>query len=531
MTPSAETASRPARLGAIASLRIAFHSWRLAAVSLLAGISSGLPLGLVWTAIPFWMQQEGIDIKSIGLITLAQAPYTFKFLWSPLMDRYAPRRGRKRFWIGVGQVMLAASIATLALSAARPRVAAITLLALLVSFSSATQDIAVDAYTVEVLRKEEQALAVGARIALYRAAMYLSGAVAITVGPIVGWAAVFAVLAALFLLLLPVTVFAPEPESAPLGPASLRAAIWEPFVGFFRQPRALEIAAFLFFYKIADNVATALTRPFLGEMGYTSWDIGIAVGTIGIAATIAGTLLGGLASNAWGVGRALWVFGIAQALADGLYAAVAVAGVNRPLMYAAIAVELSIIGMGTAAFNVLMLRLTQRRFSATQYALFTCIFALGRTVAGPPAGVLADAVGWRDFFLLTIPMAIPGLWLLNRFVPWGSREVPEADQTQAGPPALGVPLPLRAVLGRAAATGLGATAVAYLASAVLGALRAMHAGNAGFDLVAAFAGIGHPRRPGDWLDLVGPPVAGLLAGFATAAYLAARRGLVRPPRA
>ncbi len=524
MAAPAETA-RPARLGTAASLRVAFRSWRLAAVSLLGGVSSGLPLGLVWISIPYWMQQEGIDIKSIGLITLAQAPYTFKFLWSPLMDRFAPRRGRKRFWIAVGQAMLAVSIGALALSTGRPRVGAVTLLALLISFSSATQDIAVDAYAVEVLRKEEQGLAVGARIALYRAAMYLSGAVAITLGPAIGWPAVFGSLAALFVLLLPVTALAPEPDAIPPPPASLGAAVWEPFVGFFRQPRALEIVGFLFFYKFADNVATSLTRPFLGQMGYGSVDVGIATGTIGIVATIGGTFLGGLACNAWGVGRALWAFGLLQALAGGAYAVVAVTGVNRLVMYGAIAVELSVIGMGTAAFNVLMLRLTQRRFSATQYALFTCVFALGRTVAGPPAGILADALGWRDFFLLTIPMAIPGLVLLHRFVPWGSREVPEADDTEVGPTALGRPLAAAAIAARSALSAAAATAAFYAMSGLLGALRLVHGGAGRFDLVRAFGAIAHPQRPGDWLDLLGPPVAGLLVGLATAAYLAARHGV------
>jgi PAT family beta-lactamase induction signal transducer AmpG len=510
------------------SLRAAFSSWRLSAVSLLS-FSSGLPLGLILTAIPFWMQQEGIDIKSIGLVTLAQAPYTFKFLWSPLMDRFAPRRGRKRAWIAVGQVLLAASVAALALTTARPTVAAITILSLLISFSSSTQDIAIDAYTVEVLRKEEQGLAVGARVALYRAAMYVSGAIIVTLGPKIGWRPVFVGLGLLFLALLPVTAFAPEPEVSPAPPPTLRAAVWEPFVSFFRHPRAIEIASFLFLYKLSNNVAEALVRPFLGQLGFDPVDVGIATGTVSLFATLGGTFLGGLLSSSWGVGRALWVFGVVQALAHGGYAVVAQVGMNRPVMYAAMLLETGAIGLGTGAFNVLLLRLTQRRFSATQYALFSSIFALGRTVAGPPAGVLIDALGWRDFFLLTIPMAIPGLVMLQRFVPLGQRELPpmpDEDAEGAGE-TIGSPLTVLALALRGTLAALVASAFFYVTSAVLLALRGMHGGKGSFDLVHAFVAIAHPRRPGDWIDLVGPPVAGVVMGLAWAAFLAARHGVGR----
>ena len=526
-------ADRPSTLE---SLRLAFSSWRLAAVSLLS-FSSGLPLGLIVTAIPFWMQQRGIDIRSIGLITLAQAPYTFKFLWSPLMDRFAPRKGRKRVWVGIGQVLLAVSIAGLALQARQPTVAAVAVLALVISFSSATQDIAIDAYTVEVLRKDEQGLAVGARVALYRVAMYVSGAIVVSLGPTIGWGTVFAGLGVLFLALLPISVLAPEPEVTPPPPASLREAVWEPFVSFFRHPRALEIASFLFLYKISNNVAEALVRPFLGELGYNAFDVGVATGTVSLLATLGGTFLGGILSQAWGVGRALWIFGVVQALAHGGYAVVAMVGVNRPVMYLAMTLESGAIGLGTGAFNVLLLRLTQRRFSATQYALFSSIFALGRTVAGPPAGILIAALGWRDFFLLTIPMALPGLLLLQRFVPLGAREIPTlpeeiSDETTAK---VGRPLPLATLAWRGILGAVVCSAAFLLVSATLVALRGMHGGQGAFDVSGAMATLLHPARIGDYLDLLGPVVAGLVMGFAWAAFLAARHGVARtrgagPPR-
>jgi len=503
----------------------AFTSWRTGAVSLLS-FPSGLPLGVVLFTVPYWMQQTGIDIKTIGLVSAAQIPYAFKFLWSPLMDRFAPAWGRKRAWILIGQLLLFLALGALAFEALGPSAGAVALLTLLLSFASATQDIAVDAYAVDVLRPEERGVAVGARNALARAGMF-TGRLLNTFGPRFGWPGSFAVVAALFLPFAAVTVAAPEPEKPAPPPRSLKAAVWEPFVGFFRHPRALEIAAFLFFYKFADNLAGALVSPFLGQLGYTPADIGVGQGTIGLAATILGTFLGGILANSMGLGRALWVFGLLQAVSNLGYVAVAEVGVNRSVMYAASAIEASTSGMGTGAFGVLLLRLTQKRFSATQYALFSSIFALGRTFAGPPAGALVDAIGWRDFFLLTIPVAIPGLLLLGRFVPWRSRDIPEAIDRDEAPPAYGTPVGLGELVRRGLAGFAVGTAVSYALNLLLVALRLARGPAAHFDLGRAAYALVHPTRPIEWVDLVGPPIAGVVAGLAVAAYVAARRGIAR----
>jgi PAT family beta-lactamase induction signal transducer AmpG len=515
----------PERISTRESFRRAFTSWRTGAVTLLA-FSSGLPLGVVLYTVPYWMQQEGIDIKTIGLVSAAQIPYAFKFVWSPLMDRFAPRWGRKRGWILIGQAMLAASIAAFALSAGRPTAAVVALLTLVASFASATQDIAYDAYTVEVLRPEERGVAVGARNALARAAMF-GGRILNTLGPKLGWGGAFAAVAALFVPLAAVTVKAPEPEVPAAPPRTMREAVWDPFVGFFRHSRALEIAAFLFFYKFADNLAGSLVSPFLGQKGYGPEAVGIGQGTVGLLANVVGTFLGGVLSTPLGLGRALWVFGLLQAISNLGYVAMASAGVDLGLMYGAMAIEAATSGMGTGAFGVLLLRLTQRRFSATQYALFSSIFALGRTFAGPPAGALVDAIGWRDFFLLTIPAALPGLLLLQRFVPWWAREIPETVEHEGEPPAHGTPVTAGGLVARGAAGALAGTAVAYLASALLAALKAMRGAGGAFDVGAALARLLAPQRAVDWVDLVGPPIAGLVVGIGVAAYVAARRGIAR----
>jgi PAT family beta-lactamase induction signal transducer AmpG len=239
---------------------------------------------------------------------------------------------------------------------------------------------------------------------------------------------------------------------------------------------------------------------------------------------VLGTFLGGLLATPLGLGRALWFFGFLQAISNLGYVVVSQSEPNTPLLFLAMGIESATSGMGTGAFGVLLLRLTQRRFSATQYALFSSIFALGRTLAGPPAGALVDAIGWRDFFLLTIPAALPGLLMLQRFVPWGSRDIPETVEHEGEPPAAGTPLRRRELALRGVGGALAGTAVAYLASAALAALKAMRGGGA-FDLGAAFARLFAPARAVDWVDVFGPPVAGVVCGLAVAAYLAARRGI------
>jgi len=413
---------------------LAMRTWRTAAVSLLS-FSSGLPLGLVWIAIPTWLAREGVDIKLIGLFTLAQAPWTFKFLWSPAMDRYrvpAARLGRKLGWVLLMQVALFILTVLLAGLSLRPDLLwIIGALTLATAFASASQDIAIDAYAVEVLRPDEQGVAVGARIAIYRAGMFVAGGVAITLAGLWSWPAVFLLLSLCYLPLMAVTWRAPASDYDRIPPpSSLGAAAWEPVAAFFSRPRALELFAFIILYKLSDNLATALIRPFLVQTGFNDFDVGVATATIGLAATLFGTFVGGLLTTAWGLGHALWLFGALQILANLGYVAVAEVGVNRPLMYGAMAFESLAIGMGTGAFSVLLLRMTQKRFSATQYALFSSLFALPRIFAGPVTGFLVDAIGWRDFFLVTMAVGVPGLVVLQRISPLGRRE-PELDSGNA----------------------------------------------------------------------------------------------------
>jgi len=496
------------------------RSWRTASVALLS-FSSGLPLGLVWIAIPDWMRSIGVDIRVVGLLTLAQAPWSFKILWAPLMDRWAPPfLGRRRGWTAIAQVALFALGLVLAGVGDHPETPwVVGALALAIAFASATQDVAIDAYAVDVLRPDEQGVAVGARTAVYRAAMYVAGGLAISLAQRWGWPAVNLILAVCYLPMLLVTLAAPEPESTPASPTSLRDAIWLPFLGVLSRHRALEILAFVVFYKLADNLAGALVRPFLIDMGYGADDRGVALATVGLAATLVGTFVGGFLTTLMGLGHALWVFGLLQVFSNVGYVWVAESPPDRLLMLGATGFESATSGMGTGAFSVLLLRMTQKRFSATQYALFSSLMGLPRIVAGPVSGFVVHALGWSTFFWMTIASGIPGLLLLARFVPPGMRE----PEFTVEPPRLLAPLGAHALALRGVAGGLLA---AVGVAGVLVALAMLEAARGGqrLGLDAAVSALIAPSTIVEWVQLGGIVVAGVMSGLFVAAIAAARRG-------
>jgi PAT family beta-lactamase induction signal transducer AmpG len=320
-----------------------------------------------------------------------------------------------------------------------------------------------------------------------------------------------------------VTWKAPPPEKAVESPKTTKEAVWYPFLGFLARHRALEILAFVMLYKLADNLAQTLQRPFLVDVGYNEFDRGVALSTVGLIGTLAGTFLGGALTTVIGLGRSLWIFGFFQIFSNLGYVVLAIHGeVHRPLMYGAIGFETFSSGLGTGAFSVLLLRMTQKRFSATQYALFSSLFGLPRIIAGPLAGFGVWAVGWEAFFWSTLAFGIPGMVLLSRFVPIGVRE----PHFEVKPPVDRGPLTTGGLLSRGL---LGAVAAALLATATLAlleALRAVREGGA-FDLLAPLAGLVSPTEVGDWVSLGGILAFGLVCGLFTAAVVAARHGLGR----
>ena len=505
-------------------LRRVLSSWRLAAVTLLS-FSSGLPLGLVWYAIPDWMRDIGVDLRVVGLFTLAQAPWAFKVIWSPLVDRYVPPFwGRRRGWMAITQIGLAGLGLLLAGVGDRPdAIWVVGALALAIALVSATQDIAIDAYAVDVLHRNEQGVAGGARTAMYRAAMLVAGGLAITAAAQLGWPAVNILLALAYIPMLVITWKAPEPEVVPAAPKNLREAVWQPFMELLSRHRAFEILAFVLLYKLADQVAQALTRPFLIDMGYTAYHRGLALGTISIVATIGGSFVGGWVTTLTGLGHSLWIFGFLQVFSNiGYFLLARIGEPNLLAMYAATGFELFTSGLGTGAFAVLLMRLTERRFSATQYALFSSLFALPRVLGGPIAGFAAQALGWPTFFLSTIVLGIPGLAMLARFVPIGERD-PQftVDDDRPAP----TPLAASTLAARGVVGGLVLGLSSLVVVALLAALDTMRRTPAtGFDFGAALRQAVTPAGIGDWVQLAGILAVAVVGGMFVAAATAVKRG-------
>jgi PAT family beta-lactamase induction signal transducer AmpG len=490
------------------------RSKRTASVVLLS-FASGLPLGLVWVAIPDWMRDIGVDIRVVGLITLAQAPWTFKVMWAPLMDRYVPPFwGRRRGWMAVTQVALLVLGLMMAGVGQRPdAIWVVGALAMAIALAAASQDIAIDAYAVEVLRKDEQGAAAGARAAMYRAAYSVAGSLAISLAARYGWPAVNLLLALMYVPMLVLSWKSPEPDVPAPPPTTLREAVWQPFLSFITRPRALEILAFVVLYKLSDQLTQSLTRPFLIDMGYDADQRGVVLGAITLLTTFGGAIFGSWLTTLVGLGHSLWIFGFLQLFSNAGYYVLSILG--RPIgmaLYSAAGFELLASGMGTGAFSVLLLRLTEKRFSATQYALFSSLFALPRVVAGPITGFTVNAVGWPTFFLSTLVVGIPGLLMLHRFAPFGVRE-PRIEYE--GRPA---PTPVSGLLGPGAAAATGLTIVATLLVAALDAMQKTRATPPiAFDIGAAIWRLFHPADVGGWVQIVGILAFALVGGLFIAA--------------
>jgi PAT family beta-lactamase induction signal transducer AmpG len=331
-------------------------------------------------------------------------------------------------------------------------------------------------------------------------------------------------IAACYIPLIVATSLAPKPEEAHEPPRSLRDAVWQPFVGFLSRPFALQILAFVILYKLSDVMANALLRPFLHDMGYNQTDRGVLLGLVTWGSTGLGALAGGIVTTGLGVGRALWVFGIIQSLSNIGYIAVALSPVNRSRMLAATGFETFASGMGTGAFSVLLLRLTQKRFSATQYSLMSSLFALPRILSGPVAGFLVDAIGWVAYFWVAVAAGIPGLIFLRRFAPIGGQE-PDLSVDENRP---GVPITSRLLVTRGVAAGLAIVLFGALLMAAMAGLKGMRATPPQpFDLVARLSAFVHMETITDGVRLFGLALVGAAGGLFTSAVLAARRGAAR----
>jgi PAT family beta-lactamase induction signal transducer AmpG len=391
------------------------------------GFASGLPLALTGGTLQAWATIEQVSLQEIGFLTLVGTAYTLKFLWAPLVDRYAPPwLGRRRGWMVLMQVLLALGLLAMGSLSPGKSLWLLAFVAVFVAFCSATQDIAFDAYRSDVLRKDERGAGAALSVLGYRLAMLVSGGLALILADQwLGWGSTYLLMAALMLLVALASFWAPEPEVPVQTPRSLKQAVLEPFREFFGRPEAVTVLVLIVLYKLGDAFAGALSTTFLiRAAGYTATEVGTVNKLLGLAATIVGALAGGALMARLGLYRSLLLFGVLQAVSNLGFWAISVGPHNVWLMAAGVGIENLCGGMGTAAFVALLMGLCNQQFSATQFALLSALSAVGRTyLAGPLTPQLVQVAGWPVFFLLTVLIALPGLWLLH----WRRQDIERID--------------------------------------------------------------------------------------------------------
>jgi PAT family beta-lactamase induction signal transducer AmpG len=391
-------------------------------ICLFLGFTSGLPLFVLINLVQAWLAKSGLNVKSIGLFALVMFPYTWKFLWAPLMDTFNFRGfGRRRGWMLITQLGLLLSIGAMGTFDPLTQVEWVVVLACLISFLSASQDIVVDAFRREMLQENELGLGSAVHVNAYKVAGLVPGALSLILADQMPWQAVFWITGAFMLPGLLCTLFVSEPRIYGAPPKNIAEAVILPFKEFIARGgwgHALWVLAFIFWYKLGDSMATALATKFYIDMGFTMTEIGVVSKTVSFWASIAGGILGGIWMVKLGINRALWIFGVLQAVAILGFAWQATVGVDIFVLGVVIGFEAFAVGLGTAAFVAYIMRETDPRFTATQFALFTSLAAVPRTFINATIGIIVDYTGWFNFFLLCFLLALPGMLMLPKVAPW-----------------------------------------------------------------------------------------------------------------
>jgi len=384
-------------------------------ILLLLGFASGLPLALTSGTLQAWMTVENVDLKTIGIFSLVGQAYVFKFLWSPMMDRYTPSFfGRRRGWLILTQLLLVASIFAMGYLDPSKELFWLAALAVLIAFASASQDIVFDAYKTDLLPAAERGSGAAVSVLGYRLAMLVSGGLALWIADrYLGWQHMYWLMAGLMLIGVVATIMAPEPDVSEPAPRTIEIAVVAPLKDFFSRNNAWLILLLIVMYKMGDAFAGSLSTTFLIRgVGFDAGEVGLVNKTLGLLATIFGALYGGMVMQRLSLFRALMIFGILQAVSNAGYWILAVTDKHIYSMGAAIFFENLCGGMGTAAFVALLMTLCNKSFSATQFALLSALSAVGRVYVGPIAGWFVEAHGWPLFYLFSIAAAVPGLLLL-----------------------------------------------------------------------------------------------------------------------
>ena len=410
------------------NIRVALLNRRML-ICIFTGFTSGLPLYILISLLPAWLRSEGMNLKAIGLFALIQLPFTWKFLWAPLFDRYIPLGfikgiGRRRSWLLITQIALLLSIPLFGSLQPKLDLWTIAYLASIVAFFSASQDVVIDAYRRELLPDLELGLGNAIHVNAYKIAGLVPGSLSLILADHLPWHSVFLITALFMLPGLLMTLAVNEPALKRGAPKTLKQAVIEPFHEFMTRNgwrSALMILLFIFLYKLGDSMATALATPFYLDMGFSKTEIGLVAKNAGLWPSVIGGLLGGLWMVKLGINRSLWIFGALQMVAILGFAWLAVVGHSLFWLALVIGIEALGVGLGTTAFVAYIAQTTHPFYTATQFALFTSLAAVPRTVANAATGYLVEWLGWVSFFLFCFAIALPGMLLLLKVAPWNGR--------------------------------------------------------------------------------------------------------------
>lgn len=383
-------------------------------IILLLGFASGMPLGLIGTTLQAWYSVEGLSLVTIGFLGLVGQPYIYKFIWAPAIDRYQPLSiGRRRSWILITQCLLVLLLIIMAFFNPSSAPMGLALLALGLSFVSATQDIAIDAYRTEILPEEERGFGAAMAVAGYRISMLVSGGLALVLAQYLGFKITYLLMAACMSLTIIATLKSEEPKMYGVPPLNFKQACILPFVEFLNRKNAIALLLLVILYKLGDAFAGSLTTTFLLRgIGFSLVDVGLINKTLGLLGALLGVFCGGVMLSRTGLFKALFGFGVIQALSNLTYMGLIWTDLNYALMSTAVFLENFGGGLGTCAFFALIMSLCDKRYTATQFALLSALSAIGRVYVGPVAGFLVEAFGWSEFFIWSLVVSLPGLCLL-----------------------------------------------------------------------------------------------------------------------
>ena len=385
------------------------------------GFTSGLPLFILISLLPAWLMESGLDLKAIGLFALIQFPFTWKFLWAPLFDRFSFPMGRRRGWLIIFQVLLLSSISIAGFIDPKSQIVTVAIISIAIAFFSASQDVVIDAYRRELLLDNELGLGNAIHVNSYKISSLIPGSLSLILADVFSWDLVFFITGLFMMPGIILTILIKEPLLKTIQPKTLKEAVIEPFREFINRKgikEALLILLFIFLYKVGDSMATALATPFYMDLGFTMTEIGIIAKNSGLWASIIGGILGGIWMIKLGINRALWIFGFMQMFATLSFAWLAISGNNPLILGITVGLEFFAAGLGTTAFIAYIAKTTNPKFTATQFALFTSLASVPRTFTNASTGYLVDLFGWHNFFIFCFFIAIPGMLLLIKIAPW-----------------------------------------------------------------------------------------------------------------